>query len=163
MKDNLQEGIEEISWKVPEFEKHERSKNWYIIAGLIAVFLLIFAIFTSNFLFAIIIITATLITIIHDGKNADLVDIIIDNDGIVIGRKLYEYDDLKNFSVLFKPREELKNLYFEFNNPAKQRLSIPLFDNDPLQIRDFLLKYLPEDLERTNMPLSENISKLLKI
>ncbi|MDA3840787.1 MAG: hypothetical protein PF572_06935 [Patescibacteria group bacterium] len=163
MEENTQDNIEEITWKVPEFEKHERSKNWYIVAGLISVFLLIFALFTSNFLFAVIIVTAALITIIHDGKDADLVDVIIDDEGIIIGRKLYEYDDLKNFSVLFKPKENLKNLYFEFNNPAKQRLSVPLLDNNPLQIRDFLLKYISEDLERTNMPLSENLSKLLKI
>ncbi len=163
MENNLPDNVEEIVWKVPEFEKHERSKNWYITAGIVSVFLLIFALFTSNFLFAIIIITAALITIIHDGKEADLVDIIIDEDGVIIGRKLYDYDVLKNFSVLFKPKENLQNLYFEFKNPVKQRLSIPLLDNNPLQVRDFLLKYLSEDLERTNMPLSENISKLLKI
>lgn len=163
MEDNFEQNSNEISWTVPEFEKHERSKNWYIWAGIISVFLLIFAVFTSNFLFAIIIVTAALITIIHDGKNADPVDIIIDEDGIVVGRKFYDYDVLKNFSVLFKPKEDLKNLYFEFKNPTKQRLSIHLSDRDPLQIRDLLLKYLSEDLERTNMPLSENISKLLKI
>ena len=163
MEEKLEQNSTEISWIVPEFEKHERSKNWYIGAGAISLFLLVFAIFTSNFLFAIIIITAALITIIHDGKEADSVTVILDEDGVVIGRKFYDYDDLKNFSVLFKPKEDLKNLYFEFKNPAKQRLSIPLFDNNPLEIRDFLLKYLSEDLERTNMPLSENISKLLKI
>ena len=163
MEENLEQNNTEISWVVPEFEKHERSKNWYIGAVTISLFLLIFAIFTSNFLFAIIIITAALITIIHDGKDADPVNIILDEDGIIVGRKFYDYDVLKNFSVLFKPKEDLKNIYFEFKNPTKQRLSIPLFDNHPLQIRDFLLKYLSEDLERTNMPLSENISKLLKI
>ena len=163
MEENLEQNNTEISWIVPEFEKHERSKKWYIGAGSISLFLLVFAIFTSNFLFAIIIITAALITIIHDGKEADLVTVILDDDGVIIGRKFYDYDDLKNFSVLFKPKEDLKNLYFEFKNPAKQRLSIPLFDNNPLEIRDFLLKYMIENLDRINMPLSENISKFLKI
>lgn len=163
MKEDKKEDINEISWTVPEFEKHDRSKKWYILASLFAIFLLIFALFTSNYLFAIIIVAATIITIFHDGQEAAPVNIIIDEDGVIIGRKLYDYDVLKNFSVLFKPKEDLKNLYFEFKNPAKQRLSIPLFDINPLQIRDFLLKYLEEDLERTNMPLSENLSKLLKI
>ena len=163
MEDYNVEDITEISWLVPEFEKHERSKKWYIWAGVISSFLLLFAIFTSNFLFAIIIITAALIIIIHDGKKADEVIILLDDDGVVVGRKFFDYDDLKNFSVLFKPKEDLNNLYFEFKNPVKQRLSVPLFDNDPLQIRDFLLRYLSEDLERINMPISENISKILKL
>jgi len=163
MKEKSKENDIQLFWEVPEFEKYERSKNWYIGAGIISIFLLIFALLTSNFLFAIIIIIAALITIIHDGKEADLVNIIIDEDGVIIGRKFYDYDILKNFSVLFKPKEDLKKLYFEFKNPLMQRLSIPLLDNNPLQIRDFLLKYLSEDLERTGMPLSENISKLLKI
>jgi hypothetical protein len=163
MEDKIQENNTEISWEIPEFEKHERSKKWYVIAGVITILILLFALITSNFLFAVIIIIATLIIIIHDGKEADLVNIIIDEDGVVVGRKFYDYDVLKNFSVLFKPKEDLKNLYFEFKNSAKQRLSIPLLDNNPLQVRDFLLKYLSEDLDRTNMPLSENISKLLKI
>ena len=160
MEDNK---IDEISWFIPEFEKHERTKNWYIIASVVVIFLLIFAVITKNYLFAVIVIIATIITIFHDGKEPDFLNVIIDDDGVIVGRKFYDYDDLKDFSLLFKPKEGLNNLYFEFKNTIKQRISIPLNNQDPLQIRDLLLKYLPEDLERTNMPLSENISKLLKI
>ncbi len=160
MEDNK---IDEISWFIPEFEKHERTKNWYIIASVVVIFLLIFAVITKNYLFAVIVIIATTITIFHDGKEPDFLNVIIDDDGVIVGRKFYDYDDLKDFSLLFKPKEGLNNLYFDFKNTIKQRISIPLNNQDPLQIRDFLLKYLPEDLERTNMPLSENISKLLKI
>ncbi|PLX21756.1 hypothetical protein C0584_01475 [Candidatus Parcubacteria bacterium] len=163
MDNNEEKEILQISWNVPEFEKHNRSNTWYIVAGLTASFLLIFAIFTSNYLFAIIIIATSIITIVHDGNSPDNVNVTLSSDGVAIGSKVFDYDDLKNFSVLFKPNEELKNLYFEFKNPAKQRLSIPLLDNNPLQIRNFLLKYLDEDLDRTNIPLSEGLSKLLKI
>ncbi len=153
----------EIKWLIPEYEKHERSKNWYIGAALVAIFLLVFAVLTSSYLFAIIILITSVILVIHDGKDPDLVEVILMGDGLQLGSKIYDFSEFKNFSVMYKPKEDLKNLYFEFENPVKQRISIPLEDQNPLQIRDFLLKYLKEDLSRTNRPLSESLSKMFKI
>jgi len=51
----------------------------------------------------------------------------------------------------------------EFKNPIKPRLSIPLRSLDPLTIRNYLVKYLDEDLERTEPPLSEQLTKRLKL
>jgi len=51
----------------------------------------------------------------------------------------------------------------EYKAMMKQRLSIPLMGQDPLLVRKYLLKYLPEDLERNNPPLSEQITRLLKL
>ena len=57
----------------------------------------------------------------------------------------------------------IKNLYFEFKSVVRQRLSIPLEGENPLPIRENLLKYLPEDLERTNRPLSEELASLFRL
>jgi len=158
-----EEEIKLITWLVPETEKHHRSKKWYIWAGSIAIFFLIYAIFTLNFLFAIIIISFATIITISDNRNIEKIEILLDEEGIHTGRTFYDYDLIKDFSILYKPKDNLGNLYFEFNNTLKQRLSIPLEDQDPIIIRDFLLKYLEEDLDRTNPPLSESLSRLLKI
>lgn len=156
-------GNEIASWQVPEYEKHERTKLWYITTIVIALALLLFAFFTKNFLFAVIIITAGFITILHDGREPDLIKITVTNEGIIVGRKFYDYDEIKDFSIVYKPSQGIKNLYCEFKSAVKPRLSIPLFDMNPLQIREHLLKYLPEDLERTNQPLSEGLAKLFKL
>lgn len=156
-------GEEIMSWKVPEYEKHERSKGWYIIIIAIALLLLLYSLLTGNFLFAVIIIIAAIIIIIHDGSDPILVKISLTDEGVVVGRKFYDYDEFKDFSVIYKPRQEVKNLYFEFKNAIKPRLSIPLDKQNPLSIRENLLKYLPEDLERTDQPLSEGLGKLFKL
>jgi hypothetical protein len=166
MNDNFQNtdyGDEIISWLVPEYEKHERSKQWYIIAGSISFTLLILSFFTNNFLFAVIIIIAVFITILRDGQEPLKVLFSITDEGVEIGKKFYDYDEIKDFSIIYKPKMEVKNLYFEFKNPIKPRLSIPLYDVDPLQIRETLLKYLTEDLDRTDQPVSEAFGKLLKL
>ena len=156
-------GDEIIGWQVPEYEKHERSKSWYVIASIIGILLLIYSFWTANFLFAVIIIITSLIIIIHDGRDPDMVNFNITDEGIIIGRKFYDYDEIKDFAIVYKPKQGVKNLYFEFKNTIKHRLSVPIQDMNPLLIRENLLKYLKEDLERTDQSTSEGIAKVLKL
>jgi hypothetical protein len=165
-----------LRWQVPEYKKHERSRNWYLLASAFALICLFFCFFTfsswhsisflglsSNFLFALIIVLATIVMIINDSQAALLVNIELGPEGVKIGEKFYDYDDLKNFAVLYKPKQSLKNLYFEFKSALRPRLSIPLRRLDALTVRNFLIRYLTEDLERTDAPLSEQLTKLLKL
>ncbi len=150
-------------WQVEEFDKHERSKNWYIAAITVAFVLMLFAFLTGNFLFAVIIIIASLIIILHDGQTPDQVRFFIADDGVNIGRRFYEWDEIKNFSIVYKPRQKIKKLYFEFKSFLIHRLSVDLHDQDPVSIRKHLVQYLPEDTERTDLPLSEVLAKIFKI
>lgn len=156
-------GAKIINWRVPEYEKHERTKIWYAAVILIGALLLFYSFYTANFLFAVIIIVAALVIIINDGRHPDLVDVILTTEGIMVGRKFYDYDEIKDFSIVYKPNLGVKNLYFEFKSAVRHRLSIPLDDMNPLPIRENLLKYLPEDLERTDQPTSEGLAKLFKL
>ncbi len=156
-------GEEIISWSVPEFEKHKRSRAWYIVAILVALTMIVFALVASNFLFAVIIVLTSLIIILHTGREPEMIKFSITDEGIQIGRQFYDYDEIKNFAIVYKPREGVKNLYFEFKSPLRHRLSVPLMDKNPLPIRENLLKYLPEDLERTAPPLSEQLARLFRL
>lgn len=156
-------GDQIISWKIPEFDKHKRELGWYIVASIIAILLLIYSFFSSNFLFAVIIIIATLVIILHDGREPMMISFSITDEGVIVGKKFHDFDELKDFSIVYKPRQNIKNLYFEFKNVIRPRLSIPLVKMNPLPIRKILLKYLPEDLERTDQPLSEFFGKLFKL
>ena len=98
-----------------------------------------------------------------DGQEPEKVKISITDEGVGVGKKFYDYDDLKDFSIIYKPKYGVKNLYFEFKFWIRPRLTIPLQDMNPLIIRDILLKYLTEDLERTDQPLSEALGKLFKL
>jgi len=151
------------SWTVPEYMAHERPRIWYITASVIGFFLMIYCFFTSNFLFAVIIIMAALIIIINDGQHPTNVKIAITEEGVVIGRSFYEYEELKNFAIVNKPNYQIKNLYFERKSAISQRLSIPLINNDPQEIKNTLIKRLPEDKERTDIPVSEQLARLLKL
>jgi len=152
-----------ISWQVPEYDKHERGQGWYIISAICGLLFLVYSFMSGNFLFAAIIIIGALIIIMHDGREPVKVDFSITDEGIVVGKRFYDYDEIKDFSIIYKPHQEVKNLYFEFKSVIKPRLSIPLNDLNPLPIRENLLKYLPEDLERTDQPVSEALAKMFKL
>ena len=151
------------SWEIPEYEKRDRTKSWYIIAIIISLLLLAHSFFSNNFLFAIIIVTVAMIIILHDGQNPALLMFSLTEEGIVLGKKFYDYDEIKNFAIVYKPKQDVKNIYFEFKSAIRLRLSIPLENINPLPIRENLLKYLSEDLERTDQPLSEALAKLFKL
>lgn len=150
-------------WSIPEYDKHEREKNWYIISAIVGLIFIIYSFFSGNFLFAAIIIIGALVIIIHDGQEPMAINFVITDEGLVVGNKFYDYDIIKDFSIVYKPNQNIKNLYFEFKNVIKPRLSIPLKSMNPLPIRENLLKYLPEDLERTDQPLSEALAKMFKL
>ena len=164
-----------IKWEVHEFKKPERGRNWYIAVGLIAFLAIFFSFFTikdfaivwlganNNFLFTLIIILSLIIMLLLESKEAGMVKVKLSEEGLHLGQKFYDYDEFKNFCVLYKPKYSVKNLYFEFKNSAKFRISIPLRSLDPLMVRNFLKRFLDEDLERTAPPLSEQLTKLLKL
>ena len=151
------------SWIVPEYMQHKRSRLWYISASIAGLVLIIYSLFSANFLFAVIIIVGTLIIIIHDGQKPARVKIAITDEGVVIGRVFYDYNELKNFATVEKKNENIKNLYFEFKSALRQRLSIPLDGMEINDIKTTLLRHLPLDKERTDIPVSEQLSRLLKL
>jgi len=98
---------------VPEYTKYHKTKNWYIGACTIGVILLAYSFLTTNFLFAIIIILITVVAILREGKEPKLIDVVITGEGIEFGNIFYDYDVLKDFSIIYKPKMEIKNLYLQ--------------------------------------------------
>ena len=152
-----------FSWSVPEMDQYSRTKEWYIFASISFALSILYCAITLNYLFAIILILSAFIIIAHDKGNVQEIHFEINHDGVIIGKKFYDFDELKDFSIVYKPSLGIKRLYFEYKNSLKQRLSIPLFDNNPLLIRKFLLKYMQEDLDRVHPPLSEQLRDWLKL
>jgi len=168
--------VQYLAWQVPEYEPKERNRRWYLIAVAFLIITLFFCFFeianwkivflgvNSNFIFALILILSAIIMIINDGQEPTMVDFKIGPEGINIGKRFYDYDDLRNFSIIYKPNIEVKHLYIEFKNSfIHPRLSVHLDEQDPITVRNYLLRYLDEDLERLGPPISEQLTKLLKL
>ena len=164
-----------IRWQVPEYRVPKRGKKWYMAAGAIVLIMLFFCFFafrgwhlvflgtSSNYLFALFIIVVMIIMIINESRPPMMINVELGPEGVKIGSRFYDYDRIKNFVVLYKPRQSLKSVYFEFKGSVQPRISLPLRRLDALTVRNFLVRYLDENLERTEMPLSERLTKWLKL
>ncbi len=164
-----------LTWEIPEYKKVQRSKKWYVIAGVLVLIILFFNFFTisswrlvflgpnSNYLFSLIIIIALAIMLINESQEPSILKFSLTPEGVVIGKTFYDYDEFKHFYVIYKPKQSVKQLYLEFNNNLQPRLSIPLRRMDALTVRNYLVKYLDEDLETDHPPLSEQLTRILRL
>lgn len=151
-----------IEWLIPEYREHTRSRRWYISASVVLGLLLLYSLLTANFLFALIIIVAGIIVVLQDKHQAPKIPFAITEAGIALGKQFYDYPKLQSFWLYYEP-DEAKTLFLEFKNKIRPRLAIPLFNKNPLHVREHLLKFLSEDMDKENEPVSEQLSRLLKI
>ena len=71
----------DIEWTAPEFEYYEKSQNWFIVAGLIAIILFVISIFTKNFLFAFLILISSFLVFTYSFKKPNDVEVKINPKG----------------------------------------------------------------------------------
>lgn len=168
------------AWDFPEFEKPKRSRRWYIWGMIILAILIILSLseftltlgsiggvpfnmsFDKNPIFIGILILFIFIYFYNEKQGPLKINFFITEDGIIINERFIEYSELRNFYIIYYP-PEIKNLYFQPKSNIKQRIIIPLQDQNPVEIRKILLEFLEEDLEKEEIPASEGISRMLKL
>lgn len=145
----------------PESVQYQKPKWRYLWLGIVSAGLLVYAIFTFNFLFAVFIVLSDIISICAK-KESVKIKIAIAEAGIEVGKNFYPYKDFQLFWLIYKP-PETKNLYLEFKNKFKPRLIVPLENQNPIKIRKALSKYVTEDLKQEEELLGKQIEKWLKL
>ena len=158
----IQIGVPQLSWEVDEFPDHERSRTWYLTTGVLGVAMIVYAIATANFLFAVIILMIGVITLLSTFLPPERVPVIVTNTGVVVSDMYYDFDAITDFSIAYDP-PHVKYLYLEFASPLHPLVAIPLEDQDPNEIRDLLLPYTVENLHRTDERLTDILRRVYKL
>ena len=149
-------------WGFPEYGTAWRDRKWYQWAVPLAIVLLLYSLFSGNYLFSVILVLLGVIYFFQSFDSPLTVQAQITEDGIIIGSKFYDYRDISQFWIIYEP-PEVKNLYVEFANPLKPRLGIPLVNQNPLAVRETLAQYLEEDTSRENEPISDGLSRIFRL
>ncbi len=152
-----------MSWSIPEYEQHERSFGWYALAVLVGIGLLVWALISANYLFAIIILMVAVILYRQATAIPAMLHFAITEDGLELGdRHFYSYKDLATFWVVYEP-PEVKRLFFTFKSSIRPHLAVPIEDQNPVAIRKTLQRYITEDLEREGEPATDALGRALKL
>jgi hypothetical protein len=150
-----------FNWEIPEFIEYPRSPLWYLAVIIIGLILIIYSIWTANFLFALIVILAAFIVFLRSYRKAANLIFQITEDGLMIGNQFFKYDQIKSFYIVYDP-PAVKKLFF---NPKGlyPTISVPLHDKNPLLIRQKLLEYIKEDLDKKNQSIDDQLETIFKL
>src|SRR3989344_6048446 len=137
----------EISWDTLEFEHHEKGPRWYITLVIIGIAMLLYALWmrdVTQFLILFIILFATYL---FARRKPRTITITLTGTGIEVGEVRYPFSRIKNFWFVYEP-PHAKLLYLTTSDFLIADVPIELDKQDPNEIREFLIKYLPEDQEK---------------
>ncbi len=149
-------------WEAPSFESSTRGPRWYLLMTIATVFLVAYAIWTANFLFAFIILLIAVILILAGNEKPRQVLVQVGDNGIVWDGKLHLFQNMDRFSIIYQPPLS-KVLYLEAKSSLTPRIRIPLENEDPILLREHLRQYVKEDLDLQDEHLSDILARLLKI
>lgn len=161
-KEQANTGKAVFEWHIKEYEQYDRSRRWYFIMVALSLLLVAYAMITANYLFALVIILFGIVLYVHEMQEPIDVYFAITETGIIIGRKFYRFSELEGFWMIYNP-PEVKNLYFRLKNLVRFRLKVPLLDYDPRPIKEFIGRFLKEETEHEEEPLSDRLARVLKI
>lgn len=148
-------------WTISEYEPVRWSKNWYITMITLGLVLVIVGLITENPLFSLIIILFGIILYLQSQQKSPQVLFMITDLGVILGNRFYPYAELENFSLIYNP--PVKKLFIETHSPVRPMLRIPLLEENPVDLRNTLLEFLPENTEREEEPVSDLIARWWKL
>jgi len=149
-----------VEWSFPEYIKQSRSVLWYVSVAVVLALLVVYAIFTQNYLFAVILGLVVFTFVLQMIKTPRQVPVTISQDGIIIGNKFYSYRSFQSFWFIYEP-PEFKYLYLGFVSGIKRNVPIPLGDVNPLIVREYLQNYITEDYTKENPEMDDLFGKFL--
>jgi len=155
-------GIPIMSWESWEFPVVERSKRWYIVASVVGLFLILYAVFTANFIFGVIVLMFAVITLIQDLRKPNRVSVYITSKGFVFGDQFFAFEDIRDFSLSYDP-PTVNNLYLSFHGTFQPMLSVALDELNPNEVRQTLLPFVFENLEREGESLTDVLRRVYKM
>jgi hypothetical protein len=147
-----------LTWQALEYKKKEKTVDWYWAVAVIVLSIAIIAIILGDGLFAIFIIVATITLLIFSAREPQWFEVTIDPRGFVIGRDHYPFANLDEFWVDITEKDSPK-LILKSKKLTSPLIIIPIEGHDHLDVRAFLLNYLPE--AELHEPLSHKIMERL--
>ncbi|HBU10367.1 MAG: hypothetical protein US57_C0010G0031 [Candidatus Moranbacteria bacterium GW2011_GWC2_37_73] len=130
-------------WKAPEFEVYEKSARWYIIFGLFIVAMIAYAMSTNSPIMAITFILLGIVGYIYLQKDPRVITFSITSKGVTADKEMYLYENIHSFWIFYDPNHT-KTISLHTKASMLPFVHIPLNNEDPVKMREFLMQNIPE-------------------
>ncbi len=150
----------QITWNAPEFVHYPKSKTWFGVFAAIGVLLVGYFLTQKDFLTSSMFLLLFLMLMFVARAKPRQIEVTLSGRGIKLNETIVVYQQIKSFWLVYEPAE-VKTLNFETTAYLNRFLTVQLADQDPVAVREFLLEFLPEDLDREER-VTDKISRSLK-
>ncbi len=152
--------IERIEWQAPEFLYYEKNSKWYFCFWIFfALILTIFILFYRSLMAIILFAIFSIVLYFYSRQKPKIINYSIGPTGIKINDILYPYERIESFWILYFP-PTVKEIVLKMKKSFMTYLKIQLENENPVVIRNILLKYIPEELYEEG--LIDIIARILK-
>lgn len=149
-----------LHWSAPEFEMFEQNKKRLSYIALVLLAIIVYATFTNNPIMAIVFVLIGIVAYMQMNKEPRILNFQIVPEGILAGNELYEFENIRSFWIFYDPTYK-KVVSLHIKSYLTPFVHIPIQDEDPVEIRRILLKYIPEIKQEHN--LAEILERFLGI
>lgn len=150
-----------LAWKAPEFGHHPKSKQWFLIAGVLMILLIAYAILTNSATMAIVFIVLGGVYYLTHRQRPQIIDVQITELGIYAGRTFYPYNTINAFWIVYHP-PFVSTLNLQLSSKTNQRVVIQLNQQNPIEVRKLLANEIPE-IEGEQESLTDIATRLLRL
>jgi hypothetical protein len=143
----VDEPFEDINWSASEFIAHDKNIAWYTILILVTLVLAaIVYLLTHDKISTVIVVLAGVIFGIYAARKPRLLNYKLDNSGLTIQSKLFNYDSLKSFVVV--ENSAIPNIILMPLKRFMPSLSMYLDPSSEEAVIKVLSERLPQDLHQ---------------
>ncbi len=150
-----------LSWEAPSYIKYERSKRWYIIAGILSFIVIAYFILTDAASGAIAVLLLAGVYMISSNQEPKKMQVSINSLGIKIEQKIYTFSSIRFFWIIYNPPIS-STLNFAMVGKMGRIVTVQLGKQDPAELRKYLLTQIAE-VEGRSESLFDILSKVLHI
>ena len=151
-----------MSWETWEYPPVSRDMRWYVIWGLLLAGMLVYAVITANFVFALLLLMFAVLTVLKDVRPPRRIETYVTTSGILFGHEFYAYEEIRDFFIAYEP-PHVKSLYISFASRVRPALSIGIDGVNPNELRQNLLPYIFENLEQEGESLTDILQRVYKL
>jgi hypothetical protein len=149
-----------IAWRALDHIKEKKSEDWFWIVGIIAIGMVVLAIFFDNILFAMLIALATFSSFLLAHSAPREIDYEISRKGIRAGDVLYPFSSIESFWVVDEDGYERDRVLLKSKKFFMPMITIPVGNGADLEeVRECLLQYTFE--EEMHEPFHEYLMHIL--
>lgn len=150
-----------LRWDTALYTQYQKTKLWYIIAGLITGGIVAFSFLSGAWSFGIALIITSIVYLYANRKEVPHAEAIISPKGIQFADKFYYFRDIEYFWV----EEHLPTfqaLHIHVNNQRHSQITIQFYDFTADHLINILRRYIPHDVNKTPSTMDHFIH-LLKL